>query len=209
MVTFDLGFDKKKNKPEAINIHKARMLTHDIRCGFLKRTVLEVVDFLWFSVGLCFFWGGLEGRGPLVQRWCCAGEDALYQRDPKEYTILYIFIINIHDRPEKHLITIWFDVCSLQVGLFNYPEWDDITQLTLFWKNEHQLHHHFLLQCCRCPKRPINGESTDTVVGSSSSTWIPVMGFTEIASSFRTVDHGWGGSSQHMWIWCYVLNIIE
>jgi len=46
MVTFDLGFDKKKNKPEAINIHKARMLTHDIRCFFLKRTVLEVVDFL-------------------------------------------------------------------------------------------------------------------------------------------------------------------
>ena len=36
MVTFDLGFDKKKNKPEAINIHKARMLTHDIRCFFEK-----------------------------------------------------------------------------------------------------------------------------------------------------------------------------
>ena len=123
------------------------MLTHDIRCVFLKRTVLEVVDFLWFWV--------LEGRGPLVQRWCCAG-----WRRPVPKGSKGIYNIGLYTWPprKKSYHYMMFVPCKL-VCLTTLNGMISLNLLSS-WKNKHQLHHQIF--CFNVAGAP-QGQSTGKV----------------------------------------------
>ena len=193
MVTFDLGFDKKKNKPEAINIHKARIF-HDIRCVFFEKNCAWSGWFLViFELG-CVFFGVWRGGDDWFK------DDAVQVKTPctkgikRNIQYIYIYVYTWPPR-KKTYHYMMFVPCKL-VCLTTLNGMISLNLLSS--EKRTSIAPPFSASMSQGPQKANQFWKYGHHFGSSSSTWIPLMGFTEIASSFRTVDHGWGQFPTHV-----------